>query len=286
MKINFWLYLLKMMGLSCLFFSCLNNSGIDREKIFYAEDGSFSVKTFYDHTESVKSWAFYNSDSVLHGTMSTYYPNGVLTVEKDYINGKKEGVTKGYFKNGEVKYIGQYREDKKDSTWIWNDQSSNGLYLCAIEHYTNDKLFGGVIELDSNGHISAYKFFNFNVLFGKITFNKDQPKIEGDLLFIWYNRNTVNKQEDFTLTFFVGVPPDWNSSVKLELLDKTKNVVPNESFNLSEYEYHYDESMKKHGKTFRFNKSGTFMVKYIVKITDENNDTMYSDTSSIEVVVR
>ena len=42
-----------------------------------------------------------------------YYPSGKLEAERNYINGKLEGIAKRYYKNGEYQYVDTYKDGKK-----------------------------------------------------------------------------------------------------------------------------------------------------------------------------
>ena len=42
-----------------------------------------------------------------------YYLSGKLKAERNYINGKRERISKGYYESGEYRYIDTYKDGKK-----------------------------------------------------------------------------------------------------------------------------------------------------------------------------
>jgi len=64
-----------------------------------------------------------NSDVKRNGLWKSYYRDGILWSEGDFVNGIREGKTATYFANGQKYYEGQYSKAKKSGIWkFWNEQ--------------------------------------------------------------------------------------------------------------------------------------------------------------------
>lgn len=57
-----------------------------------------------------------------HGLWTTWRQNGMKWSESTYNLGVLEGKTVSYHENGQVNYIGYYKNDKKDGKWIFFDE--------------------------------------------------------------------------------------------------------------------------------------------------------------------
>lgn len=55
----------------------------------------------------------------------SYYDDGTPWSESTYKDGKKEGSIKVWFRNGNLRYIGQYTNDEKSGTWTYYDEDGN-----------------------------------------------------------------------------------------------------------------------------------------------------------------
>ncbi len=57
------------------------------------------------------------------GLWKSYYRDGVLWSEGDYIDGVREGKTITYFANGKKYYEGQFKRAQKSGVWkFWNEE--------------------------------------------------------------------------------------------------------------------------------------------------------------------
>ncbi|MCL1986121.1 MAG: hypothetical protein FWG59_06720 [Betaproteobacteria bacterium] len=88
------------------------------------------------HFDQVKKFARDKDGISISGTIQSFYPNGRLAWETQWVNGKLHGVTRGYYEN---------RKLKEETTWIngklngpakWYDQKGN---LLRETIYENDK---------------------------------------------------------------------------------------------------------------------------------------------------
>jgi MORN repeat protein len=62
-----------------------------------------------------------------HGQWMSFYPNGLVWSEMHYDKGLREGPNMTYYADGKPRYIGFYKNDRKDSTWAFYD--SLGILL-------------------------------------------------------------------------------------------------------------------------------------------------------------
>jgi hypothetical protein len=57
----------------------------------------------------------------LHGQWMSFYPNGLMWSELHYDKGLRHGLNTTYFEDGSIRYTGFYKNDMKDSIWIFYD---------------------------------------------------------------------------------------------------------------------------------------------------------------------
>ena len=97
------------------------------------------------------------------GIKKDYFKNGELKGEGNYKNGKKDGLWKLYFENGELKGEGNYKNGKKDGLWKywefvkWDDDYS--FVESTEKNYKNGLEHGSFKSLFDNGEI--YKEGNY-----------------------------------------------------------------------------------------------------------------------------
>ena len=51
--------------------------------------------------------------------LESYYPNGQINSEENYIDGKKDGKWTWYYENGQIQIEGNYIDGKRDGKWTW-----------------------------------------------------------------------------------------------------------------------------------------------------------------------
>jgi antitoxin component YwqK of YwqJK toxin-antitoxin module len=59
----------------------------------------------------------YDSDSKRHGLWKTFYHNGGLFWESNYVNGKLHGESISYYKDGKIEQKGSYVDNAKHGYW-------------------------------------------------------------------------------------------------------------------------------------------------------------------------
>lgn len=61
----------------------------------------------------------------ISGTVQSFYPNGHLAWETQWINGKLHGITKGYYANGKLKEETTWVDGKLNGTAKWYDEKGD-----------------------------------------------------------------------------------------------------------------------------------------------------------------
>lgn len=64
---------------------------------------------------------------VRHGHWMAFYDTGIKWSECYYDKGKKHGETIVYFPNGNVQYKGWYKNDMRDSLWLYYDEKGKEI---------------------------------------------------------------------------------------------------------------------------------------------------------------
>ena len=60
-----------------------------------------------------------------HGQWMSFYPTGLAWSEMHYDKGLREGPNLTYFENGKLRYTGYYKNDTRDSVWLYYDTLGN-----------------------------------------------------------------------------------------------------------------------------------------------------------------
>lgn len=84
------------------------------------------------------------------GTYQTYYADGALKMETNFVEGKKEGECKLYFENGKLNEVRSYRNNEMNGTWL----TFNNLGVKVAEaSYDNGKKDGNWFVWDDEGNL-------------------------------------------------------------------------------------------------------------------------------------
>ncbi|MFZ2900957.1 MAG: hypothetical protein WA004_20155 [Saprospiraceae bacterium] len=278
-RINF--LFVKLMLLTWIL-SCSRANNPETIRVLTSNDGSFLMKSFYPDGK-LKQIATFSPDSLLDGSLVSYYPSGSIKVVKNFQHGKKEGISKGSFQNGDLEYVGKYKNDKRDSTWLWYKQYKDEHILVGVENYLDGKKFGGQLDFDSIGHLTKYSFFSLDGLFGMITFDSLEPKTSGSLSFLSYNRDVLDRGEEFYSALYAGVPPGWYADLESTLVDVKNSLEISKNCGLL-------KTTKWNSEIFTFtckiNNPGNYSFHNVLKIVDEKNKLEYTDTLDLQVKVR
>ena len=97
-----------------------------------------------------KDGMYYMGDQLYTGTYLTYYDNGNLKMESNYVEGQKHGDCKIYFSDGTLNEFRHYRNNEMDGTWI----TFNNLGVKVAEAaYVNGKKDGKWFIWDDEGNL-------------------------------------------------------------------------------------------------------------------------------------
>ena len=77
----------------------------------------------YYESGKLKIEGNYDANNQRHGLWVSYYENGQKWSESVYKNGLKNGHSITFFPNGNVRYVGDYKEDKKTGTWTFYNET-------------------------------------------------------------------------------------------------------------------------------------------------------------------
>ncbi len=83
---------------------------------------SIYEREYYEDGNLLKEGSL-NEDKKRNGLWKSYYRDGVLWSQGDFVNGIREGITITYFASGKKYYEGYYTKGKKSGMWkFWNEQ--------------------------------------------------------------------------------------------------------------------------------------------------------------------
>ena len=63
-----------------------------------------------------------NQDTPFTGKAVSFYPNGQKAHEKNFKDGKKDGLATGWHENGQKRWEGNYKDGKRDGLWIYYNE--------------------------------------------------------------------------------------------------------------------------------------------------------------------
>ena len=86
----------------------------------------------YHDNGALKIEGIQNDKGNREGLWISYYENGIKWSESYYIDGIKNGHSLTFYPNGQVRYIGVYKNDKQNGTWKYYDEEGN---LTKEENY-------------------------------------------------------------------------------------------------------------------------------------------------------
>ena len=82
-----------------------------------SEDVTTSDKTVEYHPNgNIKMEGNLNEEGQREGLWVAYYEDGTKWSESYYVNGIRDGHTLSFYPNGQVRYVGEYRNDEKTGT--------------------------------------------------------------------------------------------------------------------------------------------------------------------------
>lgn len=75
----------------------------------------------------------YDADKKRHGLWKSYYENGLKWSESFYSHGVKSGHSITFYPTGKVRYVGEYKDDRKIGRWQFYDEEGK---LSSEENYS------------------------------------------------------------------------------------------------------------------------------------------------------
>lgn len=84
------------------------------------------------YTNGQMEWEGEYVDGKWHGRFLEYYENGQVWREGEYVNGKPHGRWVKYYGNGRIQWEGEYVDGEPNGRWVWYYE--NGRMQMAEEH--------------------------------------------------------------------------------------------------------------------------------------------------------
>lgn len=79
----------------------------------------------YHPNGNIKMEGRLNEKGQRDGLWISYYENGTKWSESYYVDGLRDGHNLSFFPNGRIRYVGEYKNDKKVGTWkFYNEDGS------------------------------------------------------------------------------------------------------------------------------------------------------------------
>lgn len=98
----------------------------------------------------------YNGDSLFTGTALSYYEAGTLSEMTTYVDGKKDGRTQKWFRDGRPSYVALYRSNRIEGSSIswWQDGT-----LRSVANFLDGKVNGVQIDWYRSGALFRERVF-------------------------------------------------------------------------------------------------------------------------------
>lgn len=224
------------------FFSCQKNGKVDKKEF---PNGSYLLIEYYEN-DRVKSKSNFAPDGLQDGETIHYHPNGNIRQVLHYKMGEKYGASRGYHSNGYTDYVGSYKKNQQDSTWIWYSPYNNGQFISFIGNYNRGVPWGGQMEYNENtGEFLNYSLFGLCdvgkvKLLGKIEKKIDNYQVDGVLGYVLTNKHEVESGCYILITVNIGRPDGFKTSLELTVLGKKiamKNLIMSSDYSVDTYGY-------------------------------------------------
>lgn len=211
-KIFFYKYLIFVVLIAC---SC-------------KEDNIKIKKYEYYQSGKLKSEGFFIRDSLPVDTIKNYFENGSLkSIEIRDDSGKLNGISKIFYKNGTLRQIIPYVNDRTQG-FVWFFSISGKLM--QKEFYFNNLQVGDIFYFDSSGKIDGYRFKDFkgkSLIQIDYDINGNINKENRQVLFIdsfilRSNRSENKKLRNCDILIIMSNPPKCNTTIKISFWDKGK----------------------------------------------------------------
>lgn len=133
-------------------------------------------------------------NTMYHGEINYFYPNGKVLLAGENFNGKRNGVWKWYHPNGKIKSEGTYVYGDKHGEWKSYDDQGR---LTDVDNYYYDELHGKSTEYDENGKVIWVSNYQYGLSHGEFEYyiggEWDHTRIYEDGFFVSYKYKLNNK---------------------------------------------------------------------------------------------
>ena len=96
--------------------SFFQHSGSDTLTIFYNSSSDITLEKYADYFRVA---AIDPISLLFHGQFTDYDMQGDIIFSGSFINGKLDGVSSYYYKNGNIKETGRFNKGVRDSIWTY-----------------------------------------------------------------------------------------------------------------------------------------------------------------------
>lgn len=152
----------------------------------YKQGKKIGKHNFYTVNKQLVSEEFYNQDGLKTGTWKTFEREGIVTLEKTYINDKLEGITIEY-KNGIITQSTEYKNDEKNGIAKYYDTKTNilkseivyknGIEVLEKQFFPNGLVFTEITNTNQGQRISIKHYDLQGKLFYENKWNENNKPI-------------------------------------------------------------------------------------------------------------
>jgi hypothetical protein len=100
-------------------------------------DSTFSGEYVDKYTNGITKYTGQFRFGKRHGQWMSFYATGYKWSEQNYYKGIRQGLNETHYENGKIRYSGWYKNDLRDSLWVFNDSTGKTIEKIL---YKNDKI--------------------------------------------------------------------------------------------------------------------------------------------------
>ena len=128
------------------------------------KDNKYIKRIYFPETKQIISEVTYRSAKFRqrHGLTKTWSDDGIPNFSVPYVNGKKSGIEKEYFKDGSFVEKGRYENGQEVGTWQFYDSQKRAL---SKINYNNGIRDGAFTEYDTLGQITNKGIYRADTIF-------------------------------------------------------------------------------------------------------------------------
>jgi antitoxin component YwqK of YwqJK toxin-antitoxin module len=103
----------------------VESNELESQEITKPQNSEVKPGEYFEYHESggIKIRGFYNDDLTREGLWLSYYENGIKWSEAYYSAGKRDGHNITFYPSGKIRFVGEYKDDKKTGTWTFYDET-------------------------------------------------------------------------------------------------------------------------------------------------------------------